>query len=223
MSHSEMIGIVLDIYPYEENAHIVSFYTNSGILNLYALGLSKPKSKNRANLQIGLPVRIEYYKPRFEGKIGKLKKVHIVENFKFYDETVSQFKLKITKVLKQCEFRSLFVSKYLKILPEINPYNINYIYTHFLTQFITMFGIAPNFSSCRICNSYKAIVYFDLEEGGFICNIHEEQKWMDVNLLNLIWSSYNDVYTYINNVDELFNNDFQKKLKKVLVKNGVGV
>ncbi|RIV16685.1 DNA repair protein RecO [Mycoplasmopsis gallopavonis] len=214
-------GIVLEIYQNEENLFLVSFFTSQGKLVLAAQGLDKPLSKNRVNLQIGSLVEIEYFKARLEGKIGKLKKAHLLKSIDISDTKNAQFVEKITKLLQNFTSSNHLMGFLPQLYSLISPLNNDRILTFLYAQSLIYFGIAPNFNSCRICLNMKNLIDFDLLAGGFICNRHGQKETdKSMEYLQAIWCSFHSLKKYLIFTNNSLNQKILIQYKEAIIDNG---
>lgn len=220
------IGIVLKIKKHSENEFIVYFLCAKGVLKLFAMGLEKPTSKNKTNLVIGAIVEIEYFKARLKNKIGRLKTVKTllfpVYNFKSLEEYF-EFQ-KLIKLFLTINFENNFLSVYKFMLEKLKYINYEYAMTYFYGQLLINYGVCPNFKSCAICMQESNLVSFNLEEGGFFCNKHSDEiEILNVEVLNLIYLSYNNFILYVQKTNKYVNDFLQNKYKEVLQNAGFAI
>lgn len=175
MAEKVIKAVVLRIEQKAENEFLVSFFTLYGYLALFTQGLNKQTSKNRANLQIGALVEIEYFRSRLKNRIGRLKKAHFIHNFDITNAIINLFFLKLVKLFQHLKFPNHLFEIYVKNLSKYNTSNVEKYLTYFYAQATTYFGIKPSFNSCYICGSRKNLIDFSINNGGFICSNHNHQ------------------------------------------------
>ncbi|ATO30683.1 DNA repair protein RecO [Mycoplasmopsis bovirhinis] len=213
-------AIVLSIKITNDNNHIVSFFTNYGVLKLVASGITKPLSKNRANLLLGSIVELEYFPARLKNKTGRLKKAVLLEALDIKPIQNIYFFNAIKKIfLNIFEINHLF-DLYLKIFKYLNKKNNYKILTFFYAQSLFYFGIKPNFEACAICDSQRNLVSFDFYEGGFMCALHGQGQHMSVEYLNAIWASYHDLKKYLMIVDDNLDYNLRALYKSLIIEAG---
>ncbi|WP_027121142.1 DNA repair protein RecO [Mycoplasma leonicaptivi] len=197
MSENISKAIVLSIYQIEENGFLVSFFNEKGCFELFANGLNKISSKNRANLQIGSIVEIEYFPARLKQRVGKLKKAHLIETLDLIQEKNAKFAKKIALLLKNIRVNNHMFLWYTKIFHLINETNVAKLLTFFYAHSLIFFGIEPVFNACRICKSRKNLIDFEVSDGGFLCDLHDKSQTKSLNFLTAVWYSFNDLKKYL--------------------------
>ncbi|MHA3839333.1 DNA repair protein RecO [Mycoplasma sp. HF14] len=191
-------AVVTQIQEYEDNKFLVSFFSSRGYFTLYAQGLHKPQSKNRSNLIIGSVVEIEYFKARFDTKVGKLKKATIIKLFDISNITNAMFFTKLAKIFSYIKSQNHIFLEYDRYFYDIGKYDNNRILVYFIAQLLVHQGFCNYFNKCRICGSTRNFISFNIAYGGFICFKHDnEDPDMDIKLLQCIWSSFHSLNSYI--------------------------
>ncbi|VEU71144.1 DNA repair protein RecO [Mycoplasmopsis glycophila] len=213
-------AIVLNIYENEENLFVVSFFTRKGILNLIAQGLNKQTSKNKANLQIGSLVEIEYFASRFEGKMGRLKKAHLASSIDYTEVSNIEFARSLVKLLGNINTSNHIFELCKNIYQFISPLANRKILTFLYAQALIYFGICPNFDSCRICFNRKSLIDFDIYEGGFVCNRHELTTDKNMEYLQAVWCSFHSLARYLTIVNNTTNKILFNLYSQIIKENG---
>ncbi|WLP85367.1 DNA repair protein RecO [Mycoplasma seminis] len=214
--------IVLDINQYEENKFLVTFFGQRGAFALYAQGLGKINSKNRSNLLLGSIVEIEYFKARFDSKVGKLKKSTLIKTFDTSKLENSLFFNKLKQLLSQIHVPSHLFSEYDRYFDEFSNYNQDKILTYFLAQVLVINGYCNYFNKCRICGSTRNFIAFDVELGGFTCIKHEDiQEKMSLDFLQSVWASFHNLNSYQYLTSNILNKQIMYIYLKSLRKHGI--
>ncbi|MFV8470079.1 DNA repair protein RecO [Mycoplasma sp. AA7A] len=199
-------AIVMDISEYEDNKFLVTFFGARGTFALYAQGLNNPRSKNRSNLILGSIVELEYFKARFDTKVGKLKKATLVKLFDISKLDNSLFFAKLTTIFSYIKTQNHIFAEYDRYFDDIAKYDSKKVLTYFIAQLLVNQGLCNYFNRCRICGSTRNFISFDVQYGGFICNKHEgDEPLMDIKLLQCIWSSFHNLNSYVFQVSDSIN------------------
>ncbi|MFV8401047.1 DNA repair protein RecO [Mycoplasma sp. 005V] len=199
-------AVVMNISEYEDNKFLVTFFSPRGTFSLYAQGLDKPGSKNRSNLIIGSIVELEYFKARFDTKVGKLKKATLVKLFDISNLENSLFFTKLAKVFSYIKTQNHIFAEYDRYFYDIGKYDNKKILTYFIAQFLVNQGFCNYFNKCRICGTTRNFISFNVQYGGFICYKHEgEEPLMDIKLLQCIWSSFHNLNSYVFQATDAIN------------------
>ncbi|QKT05636.1 DNA repair protein RecO [Mycoplasma sp. OR1901] len=218
MAVSIKFGIVLEVKQIEENGFIVSFFTRRGMLRLFAQGLNKIESKNRANLIPGSIVEIEYFASRLKDKVGRLKKATITHFFDITNKKKNAAFLRIKKIFLNFNFPNHLFDSYKDYFDKFDIENSEKFVTFIYVQSTVYFGIVPVFNKCRICGSRKNLIDFQASEGGFICNKHGH-IYIKTNLeLNAYWSLFHNFEKYLQiadyNLDRKIRSEFYILIKE---------
>ncbi|WP_158763977.1 DNA repair protein RecO [Mycoplasma sp. NEAQ87857] len=206
MRTQSLEAIILNIKQIDNNLFLCSFLTQNGVLKLWANGLNKPNSKNKANLQIGAVVEIEYFQSRLKNQSGRLKKAHLIKYLNEINDSNLNLIMQLVKLFINIDCQNHLLNIYKQLIGYFNEKINKYLLIYFLAQSLIYLGICPNFDACRTCGSKRNLIDFELENGGFICNLHNHPKWLPSEVLNTIWSSFHDVSKYIIITDDKLNN-----------------
>ncbi|MCR8613191.1 MAG: DNA repair protein RecO [Mycoplasma sp.] len=205
-------GFVASRYNNGDDA-IVKVITKNRVIDFIALGVNKPNSKNNVALQVSNFIEIEIFEARLQNKLSKLKKAHLLEDF---IKSQQVFYLKnLLSIFKYINYENINVEKLFNIisisLKNLNEKNSFYILTWFLFGLLDVYGYKQINDRCVICNSKKNIIHLNLDEGGFICNLHTK-KSTPVGILKNFSLLNNDINNYLNNVNFEYDKDLRKMI-----------
>ncbi|WP_416738040.1 DNA repair protein RecO [Mycoplasmopsis meleagridis] len=220
--------ILLEIFPYRENSNdaIIKVMNNRKIFSLLARGINKAKSKNRANLQLGCLVEIEYFKARMSNRLSKLKRATLLTQLNYKKVELIKFINKIILFLLAFEnLNTKFIYReYIRILKSINSLSASQFHfakTYLVTKLFRPFGIEPNFYSCHVCFKKNNIAYFNFTGGGYECTEHNDNNFISSKLLELIYFSYHSYDNYIKKTDIISDEFIYRNYLIFLDANGI--
>ncbi|WP_277870928.1 DNA repair protein RecO [Metamycoplasma phocicerebrale] len=199
----ETLGIVLDIKNTKENDGLVKVLLPNSIEYLYARGIQKAESKNRANLQILSLVNLEIINPKISTGIKTLKRATIIKSFPFNEILQDQYntvKYFLNKQLRSNQLNS-FMNFYLECLDNIEKYP-NHTIDLFLLKIIEINGLKPIFNKCVECSNTENIIDFEFYKGGFLCSNHSKNNKSVEILRSLYWLNQG-FNPFIKNVKDL--------------------
>ncbi|SJZ47498.1 DNA repair protein RecO [Mycoplasmopsis verecunda] len=215
-------AVVLDIKEYEDNKFLVTFFSQRGAFSLYAQGLDKPYSKNRNNLIIGSIVELEYFRARFDTKVGKLKKASVAKLFDTTNVGNNLFFNKLKTVFQNIKIPNHLFTEYDRYFYEIGKHNNDYILTYFVAQLLVVLGYCNYFNKCRVCGSTRNFASFDIQYGGFICIKHDGiETDIDIPTLQCIWSSFHSFNSYMYQANNVINKFILNNYVKFLYTQGI--
>lgn len=203
MNTIKVKGIVIRSLDYKETSKIVYCFTPLGRLSVRALGSKKFKNKNFNFQEILNYVEMELTDQEFPSLIN----YNLISDFREIKDDLKSF----LWIGYLCEFLNKIPSDshgeriFNYLLKGISKIKCDKDAMAFavITQlkFTSLFGIAPNFKSCVICQNTPSFV--SVKHGGAVCDLHKTNN--DYNLNNL---SY--LYNLDINSDDLYNIDLDK-------------
>lgn len=220
MAETFQEAIVLKIDDLNEKESIVTFLTSDGKLSLLALGLQKPVSKNKFNLQIGSIVELEFFQARLKGNIGRLKKsttLLTADTTTYFNSLLIQ---KLIKIFNLVNVNNNFLLTYKEAIEKIGFGKNSYILTFFTNMLLKYLGIKPNFFNCVICHSNENLVEFEFYKGGFFCQWHSQLK-MEVSLLESYYFLETSFESFYEKTTPKNNKEIYLKLLSYLNDNGI--
>ncbi|WP_170218482.1 DNA repair protein RecO [Mycoplasmopsis mucosicanis] len=192
-------AIVLQIIDSNTGANdsFVDFFTQKRQFRLLAKGINTPQSKNRANLQIGAIVEIEYFKARGYNSIGKLKKAHLLEGIDFSNRFNLKFTQKAINLLLKIRSKTFKVfNAYEQVLKRLGEGINKKLFLFLLAQCLDSYGIQPIKDRCCECSRSNNLCDFSFYKGGFLCAEHTKNvRWNKE--LKAIYFMFNDFEKYL--------------------------
>lgn len=189
MSETITKGYLLNREDYELFDEIITFINEYGnVFSCIAKGVKKINSKNGRNLFYGSFLEFEFFLSRDAKKIGKLKKVKLLEpndnkiNFSpillFLNS--SSYKAQLSGI----SFYKFYVQM-LNYIREIKDQNLLILFS--IINLIRLSGIRLILDSCSLCGN-KKICNFSESNFGFICNYCDYNHLkIDINVLKIIY------------------------------------
>lgn len=204
---------------YELFDEIITFINEYGnIFTVLALGVKKILSKNSRNLFYGCLSEFEFFSSRdIDNKIGKLKKVLILEN---NIDISNRFPLiLLNKAIYVCKLKGTNVFEYLSyivlLLKNVEEKFDNKIVLKILAKLTSFLGIKPILNRCSCCSS-KDIYTFSFVNNGFVCKNHFDIKndtKYDNEIIKIIYLSF-----YGNKfIDKEFNEFYIKVVSRIYI------
>lgn len=206
---SETITKAYLIYrkDYELFDEIIGFINEYGnIFTTIALGTRKILSKNSRNLFYGCLSEFSFFASRdIDNKIGKLKKVVLLENK--IDISSRTPLLVINEIIYKNKIKGEDTFKLLsKLCDTLNQYDYKYdevIIINLLIKSCKLLGIKINLDSCSSCES-KQIYSFSFGDFGFVCKKHFNQNYkFSSNNIKLIYYAYKCDFKMANTFGEI--------------------
>ncbi len=202
-------GYLINRCDYGMFDEVISFINEHGnIFTVLSLGVKKILSKNGRNLFYGCLSEFWIFASRdIDNKMGKLKKVNILENnisistrtpLILFSKIIYDSKLKGEKTFKFFEELVDFVKNY-------NETNDYLIMTHMLHKIMDILGIKPILDKCCFCEN-KNIYSFSFINNGFVCKQHfnlEQDLKYESETIKLIYMSKDKNIFKINNFNIL--------------------
>lgn len=188
---SEVItkAYLLNRLDYDTFDEIISFINEHGnIFSVLALGVKKILSKNSRNLFYGCLSEFEFFSSRdINNKLGKLKKVSIIENNIHLSYRKPLLLLNqiiyIAKIVGKNSFN--LINKIVELLKEYNSDYDDEICLLILIESTKLLGININLKKCSICGS-KKIYSLSKDDRGFVCKDHFSEKYIEKRDSNFI-------------------------------------
>lgn len=186
-------GYLINRDDYELFDEIISFINEYGIIfSVLALGVKKILSKNSRNLFYGCLSEFEIFSSRdVDNKIGKLKKVNLIENnisisFRKPLLLANRF-IFINKLKTKKAF--LLIKEISNLLLKLNEEYDDILIIYVLILNARLLGLKLELNSCSICNS-KKIKSFSNYKSGFVCKKHFDELGeieYDKNIIELLY------------------------------------
>lgn len=193
-------GYLINREDYEVFDEVITFINEYGnIFTTLALGVKKILSKNARNLFYGSLSEFEFFASRdIDNKVGKLKKVHLLENniqinhrtpLLLLNKIIFINKLKGTKTFE-------FVNEVVKLLQQYDEKYDDIIILKILLFTTNSLGLNLNLNCCNLCGD-KNVYTFSYTKQGFICRYHFDQE-LDIkygkNITILLYLINNSLY-----------------------------
>ena len=170
-------GFVIRKQNYKDKDLIVTILTPDGKFSFLALGVRKIESKNRVALQLGNLIEIEVFKARLNNKLSKLKKAHNIKEFPFQVSDIASVMMVILKIINKINQPNYFFYKALDQAFDYFGTEYNHqIKTYFKYLNLKHHGLNPIMNKCCECGSFKNILDFNWDKGGFLCSKHALKK-----------------------------------------------
>jgi DNA repair protein RecO (recombination protein O) len=166
-------GIVLKAIEHRDNAQIISLLTDEGLDSVIVRGALKPESKTR--LLTGLFNLISYSKTSNKD-LNTLTEGLIITSFPKIRQDYDRLQAAFCIIEKLYAFHDAVTDKaqlyhfalsILKMLEETAYPNVCLLL--FEVKLFFLLGIGPNFSSCTACGKSTSEGYFNVAEGGIVC------------------------------------------------------
>lgn len=189
MSETITKGYLINREDFELFDEIITFINEYGnVFNCIARGVKKINSKNGRNLFYGSFLEFEFFLSRDIKKVGKLKRVKLLEpnnsdiNFNsallFLNATSYKSQLSGTKFY-------IFYKQMLEYIKNIKDQNLLVLYI--IINLIRLSGIRLVLDCCSSCGS-KKIINFSETNFGFVCsNCDENHLKININVLKIIF------------------------------------
>lgn len=203
-------GYLIYRKDYELFDEIISFINQHGnIFSTIALGVKKILSKNSRNLFYGCLTEFIFFASRdIDNKIGKLKKVILLENninlstrmpLFLFNYIIFKNKLKGKHIFEQ-------IKKLILILKEYDESFDSSIALYILIKSTKYLGIKLNLDTCAFCDS-KLIYSFSFENNGFVCKKHfdgiYDYKVFD-EVIKIIYLAKQKLFHLVSNFDNKY-------------------
>lgn len=171
-------GIVLKHIPFKESSDIVYIITDRlGLLKAMAKGRRRPGSKLRNPLELFNRVELVVYMERGR-EIQLIKEASVIESIESY--RISLNRLSTISVMAKVLIHYLeintpvseiydFFLKYWKLAGDAEEDALPLFAYSFLFKFMKFTGHAPRLLVCAKCGRKEDLTYFDVEEGGMVC------------------------------------------------------
>ncbi|QZE12291.1 recombination protein O N-terminal domain-containing protein [Mycoplasma sp. Ms02] len=220
MAETTQKALLIRLERYDNNAHLATFLNENGQFTLYAQGLDKPTSKNRANLQLMSVINLEFFKARLNKKIGKLKKASIEIPVSFSDSQSAKFLKKIQKIALSINNKNSFFDLYCSLISKMSQGKNTEIFLIMLANLIENQGIMPQLYFCGVCKSHNQITDFDFVKKTFLCFLHGKER-LDETFLELIYSVFHDYENFYRKSNTRYNQFIYEILSDILKEAGL--
>ena len=167
-------AIILRVNDFDErDGFVTALLADGRVMNLYAMGIQAPESKNRLNLIPYSVVELEYFqnKDRFKGKL--MRSTTLLENTA-KDLRDLNLLAGMSALLEHREVAGTNIFKLFKyIVTEMEFKAINpALMFHFMAQVLKLENIRVKVDRCAVCGRDHDIVSFDLGSNGLLCKEH---------------------------------------------------
>ncbi|WP_029513483.1 DNA repair protein RecO [Mycoplasmopsis primatum] len=229
----KMIILKIEEYLQEPNAAIVTALSERGLVTLFASGILKSQSKNRANLQIGSICEVEYFQARINKKMNRLKKATNIISLNYHDDFSIKFVIKMglflenfthrcTEIFEAYEYSlNLYNRQFKESFDAQNSYVLlAYLTTYIVSKSLKYNGIQPNTDTCINCKSPSNLCDFNFKEGGFLCgNCSNKQRW--TKELKCFYYLFKNFKTYASICTYEVNKIIYNEMINHLIRNGI--
>lgn len=221
MSAKLIKGLIIDNKEYGEHDLIVKILSNYKIYSVWAPGVRKAQSKNRASLMIGTFGEYEVFVARLNNRMSKLKKGVILKswditNFAIYDALKEVF-FYLNKIDNSNSELFNFIDLYWN---NISSENASYIRTFLMSKILISLGYKPFYDCCFECKSNQNLKNFEFFQGGMSCNIHTKYKQgktlEELKSFYFLGKSFEE---YQKNTSPLLNLHIYKEIKHFISEN----
>lgn len=186
-------ALILKQTDYRENdALILAYCENYGLLTFVARGIRKMSSKNAGSL---FPFTLsELLFDYTEGKdMFALHSAHMISSYRSLQSNLTKSAaagviVELTSIvgreISQDEEERAYLYELLKtVLSEMNQ-SSDFVLalSLFLSNVLSLLGISPEVDGCAVCGNTK-VVAISVEQGGFVCSKCANGKSEDVSLL----------------------------------------
>lgn len=166
-----------DYEMFDEIIGIINEHGN--IFSLLALGVKKILSKNSRNLFFGCLAEFEFFASRdIDNKIGKLKKVTLLENNIDISSRVPL--ILVSKLIYDLRLKGkkifLWLSETVDLIKQFDVSFDNLIIIKILLGTFKHLGVKICLDKCSCCNS-KNIYSFSQKNFGFVCFNHFDKQY----------------------------------------------
>ncbi len=177
MAESNVTGIVIKIFDYDDFDQIVTVLTRDEVVPFIAMGVRKLKSKNRVALQLGNLVELELFRARLAGKVSKLKRATLVQQPPIKQGDTALVLLETIKYLTKIQAGSpeLF-NAILESYPHLGGDDNHFVKTYIVFRILYTMGMFPIMDKCVECGRNDRIDGFEFHAGGFTCVSHTKKK-----------------------------------------------
>lgn len=189
MSETITKGYLINREDYELFDEIIAFINEYGnVFSCMAKGVKKINSKNGRNLFFGNFLEFEFFLSRDSKKIGKLKRVKLLEpndsNINFNSALLFLNAASYMSQLSGIKFFK-FYKQSLEYIKKVNNQNLLILYI--IINLIRLSGIKLILNSCSSCAN-KNISNFSETNFGFVCSKCDDNHLkIDINVLKLIF------------------------------------
>ncbi|BAC44131.1 DNA repair protein RecO [Malacoplasma penetrans] len=180
MSEIKTNGFLIHRQDFQLFDEVLAFINEHGnIFSVIALGTKKILSKNARNLFYGCLSEFMFFASRdIENKLGKLKKVVLLENN--IDISTRTPLLLLNAIIYKNKIKGISVFEEVKnlgrILKEFGKEFDNILIINILIKMSKYLGIKLNLNGCSHCNS-KNIYSFSNDDFGFVCKDHYQSDY----------------------------------------------
>ena len=226
-------GIILDSRPYRESDLLVSLFSfDFGRLSLLVRGAKKLSSKMSGHLEPLTRAKIMIIKGKGLDYIGGALSENSFQGIRedlnklFYAGKIISLFSRLVKEGEKDERLFLLLNRYLELIDEATNFNKDegeLFFLKFSLSFLNEIGYRPEMNSCLNCKIKleKAFNYFDLKEGGVVCEkcakIFIEKVQEQERQKNLSTASHTNLLTISNNcviiIRYLLDKDNKQKIK----------
>lgn len=176
MASKIIVGLVIDIQPFQEFDNIIKIISATKFYTILALGTRKSTSKNAYNISIGSISELEIFEARKINAISKLKKAKIIYPFDVTNNNNQKIYSQLFNFLSHLDSTSYDFFNTLVNIWRLWGNNNFLIFIYILNQSLKLKGIYPIFDSCIECNNTDNFTNFDYFAGGIICYLHAKEN-----------------------------------------------
>lgn len=198
MSEIKTNGFLIYRQDFQLFDEIISFINEHGnIFSVIALGTKKILSKNSRNMFYGCLSEFMFFASRdIDNKLGKLKKVVILENN--IDISTRTPLLLLNSIIYKNKIKGISIYNELinliRMLKEFDKEYDNILIVNILIKVTKFLGIKLNLNGCSNCGN-KNIYSFSNDEFGFVCkNHHYDNYKISTSAIELLYLIKNNKF-----------------------------